>query len=506
MNRREFLERAAGGIALGATAMPRGWSEAAKPARRPNIVVVFTDDQGYADLRCQGQVDDLKTPNLDRLAAEGVRCTDGYVTAPQCCPSRAGLITGRYQQRFGLDENGLAPLSLEETTIADRLGAAGYATGTVGKWHLEPHALSIPWAREHVPEAKPNKQGRIAVPREAQLPYEPGHRGFADYFNGTMRTYWANFGLDGKDRDDADAHVEDKRLRLDVQTDAALAFIDRHKDEPFFLYLAYFAPHTPLEATEEYLARFPEDMPTRRRYALAMLAAIDDGVGRVLDRLADHGLDEDTLIFFISDNGAPLKLTMADAPIDTDPGGWDGSLNTPWVGEKGMLSEGGIRVPYLVQWKGHLPEGTLYRKPVTSLDVAATALAAAGVDQPEALDGVNLLPYLARDTDGAPHDALYWRFWNQSAVRRGRWKYLQVGDAAQYLFDLEDAAHEHANVIDAHPDIADDLRARLGAWAAELATPGVPDGAINQQEAQFFGHFFGLNTDAPVVPRRAGKG
>ena len=468
--------------------------------QKPNIIVIFTDDMGFADLGCQGQLADLATPHIDRLASEGIRFTDGYVSAPQCSPSRAGLITGRYQQRFGLDQNGDVPLPAGETTIADRLTAAGYVTGMVGKWHLAPNALSTKWAAETGKRYKTSRNGRIAIPFKDQLPFYPRNRGFTETFDGNMNRYWATYSLDGKDLNPQGEWVIDRRYRLDVQSDAAVTFIQRNHDQPFFLYLPYFAPHMPLEAPEKYLSRFPGEMPQRRRYALAMISAMDDGVGRILDTLEKHELEEDTLIFFISDNGAPLKLTKVDNTIGTDFGGWNGSVNDPLVGEKGMLAEGGIRVPFVARWKGVLPEGRVYSQPVISLDIGATAVALAGLDQPEELDGVNLIPYLTGEKAGSPHDTLYWRFMNQGAIRQGKWKYLQAGRTGRFLFDLASPQHEKQNLIDSHPEIAAELQEDLNKWAATLKTPGISDGDLQGQEVGWYGHFFGNVPNPDLTP------
>jgi arylsulfatase A-like enzyme len=282
-------------------------------------------------------------------------------------------------------------------------------------------------------------------------------------------------------------HLHRKGDRLDLQTRAGISFIERNHDRPFFLYLAYYAPHVPLAATEEDLQRFSKEMPRRRRIALAMLAAIDDGVGQIRKKLEQHELTNDTLIFFISDNGAPLKLHMADLP-GTGPG-WNGSRNDPWVGEKGTLMEGGIRVPYIVAWPGTIPAGQVYSSPVSSLDVGATAVALAGLPSPKGLDGVNLVPHLSGAKKGAPHEIIYWRFWNQMAARKGRWKYLQAGGERKYLFDLESPDHERRNRISDHPKIANELEGLLSDWAKGLKTPGLPNGTLNGQEERFYDHY-----------------
>lgn len=456
---------------------------------KPNVIVILTDDQGYADLGIQGVVQDIKTPHLDQLGRDGVKMTSGYITAPQCIPSRAGLVSGRYQQRYGVDHNGTWPLPLGEVLLPQRMKEAGYVTGMVGKWHLDPNRMMEPWIEVMMPDLyeKPrNERSPADIPQEIRQPYYPSERGFDECYYGPLNRYWANFGLDGEDQEYE--WRPDPRFRLDVQSDAALAFIERNHENPFFLYLAYFAPHVPLEATEEYLDRFPGEMPERRRMCLAMMAAIDDGVGRIRSSLEAYGLTDNTLIFFISDNGAPTKMIKEDRTLEFKGGAWDGSLNDPLVGEKGMLSEGGIRVPFLVSWPGTIPAGQIYNEPVISLDVAATAVALAGLAQTEELDGVNLIPYLTGENEGAPHEFLYWRFWDQSAVRSGRWKFLKAGQH-EFLFDLEPEGVEAVNLIGQYPEKAAELKKRLEAWAAELKYPGVPEGPLIREKRSYDFYF-----------------
>lgn len=429
---------------------------------KPNIIVFFTDDHGYADLSCVGTEPDVKTPNLDRMAAEGVRFTDGYVTAPQCCPSRAGLLTGRDQNRFGHISNGYGPLALTETTIADRLGKAGYTTGMVGKWHLEPnHSDKAFFEKNGIKDSK--------VPPALDFKYHPHSRGFQETFSGQLNRYSATYDLSGK-RFPQPKPVNTTGDRIDLQSDAAVKFIDLHHDKPFFLYVAYFAPHVPLASSKKYLDRFPGEMPERRRYALAMLSAVDEGVGRVMEKLQEYKIDENTLIFFIGDNGAPLKLNMQDDPIQLDGAYWNGSKNTPLNGEKGMLAEGGIRVPYLMRWKGNIPAGQIIKTPVTSLDVAATSTAAAGIERPENFDGLNLIPMLAKGTP-LPDRALTWRFWRQSAIRKGDWKLLKFSDRSTYLFNLSKDPGEKSNLLDQNPEIARQLESQLTEWNTILCPP-----------------------------------
>ena len=209
-----------------------------------------------------------------------------------------------------------------------------------------------------------------------------------------------------------------------------------------------------------------------------------------MQKLRDYGLEKNTLVIFTSDNGAPLKITKPDSPINSDPGGWDGSLNDPWIGEKGMLSEGGIRVPMIFSWSGVLPAGKTYAQPVSSLDFAATANALAGLPATTDLDGVNLMPFLTGKESAAPHNQLCWRFWTQAAIREGRWKYLSVGGPSDFLFDVESDAHETKNLIAEHPDCAAKLRVKLGEWSRQFQPPGIPDRPRNDQEAEWYKHYF----------------
>ena len=451
-------------------------------AGKPNIILIFTDDHGYADLACQGFEKDTKTPHLDRLAREGARFTDGYVTAPQCCPSRAGLLTGRDQNRFGHIGNGYGPLDPGEKTLADHLGGAGYTTGMVGKWHLDPNPSDKAFLEKHG-----ITNGKISP--ALQAPYHPHARGFRETFDGQIGSYSATYDLKGN-RFEKPRPIQAKGDRLDIQSDAALRFIDLHHDKHFFLYLSYFAPHVPLASSKKHLDRFPGEMPERRRYALAMISAIDDGVGRIMGKIQQHGIDEKTLILFIGDNGAPLKLNMADDPLHLDGAYWNGSKNTPLSGEKGMLAEGGIRVPYLMRWKGTIPAGQVINTPVTTLDATATATAAAGIPQPARYDGEDLIPML-KGQSPLPGRTLHWRFWTQSAARQGNWKILKLGDSKTFLFNLAEDMGEKKDLAGQHPEIVRRLEASLIGWAKELKPAGLPDGKGNGQEQIFYRHHFG---------------
>lgn len=466
-------------------------------ASKPNVILIYSDDHGWADLGAQGVDKDIRTPNLDALARDGVRFARGYVSAPQCVPSRAGVITGRYQQRFGVDDNLKGPLPLAELTIAERLKAAGYVSCQVGKWHLEPpprRDASSPKAKGKgkaraaaaataeakakadgkSKAAKADAAGEAADPAAGHLAYLPLNQGFDEYATGPMNAIIASHDLKGNRLPGAPQRIADSRFRCVWQADAAISFVERHVRDPFFLYLAFFTPHVPLESPEPWFSRTPAHLPKERRQALAMMAAMDDGLGRLRTRLRDLGLEKNTLIFFIGDNGAPVK-----------EGAWDGSLNLPLIGEKGMLTDGGVRTPFVAAWPGTLPAGTVYEQPVIALDVAATAVALAGLPHDPALDGVNLIPYLTGKASGAPHEALFWRWRSQAAILEGRWKLILLGPQQRFLFDTTTPEGELHNRIEQHPDIAARLLARLQAWDATLQTPGLPNDT-NAQDLLFF--------------------
>lgn len=424
--------------------------------KRPNIVVIVADDLGYADIGVQGGKD-IPTPNVDALARSGIRFTSGYVSGPYCSPTRAGFLTGRYQQRFGHEfnpgrtgENGESiGLSLKEKTIADRLKSAGYTTGLVGKWH----------------------QGFSDE-------YNPVNRGFDEHFGflGAARTYTNRVDINDPIRRGLQVVGETNYL-TDAFTREAVAFIERHKkdEKPFFLYLAYNAVHSPLDVHPRFWDRFAHiEDPKRRRFA-TMLAALDEGVGAVTEKLRAASLEEDTLLVFFSDNGGPTRDNT--------------SRNDPLRGFKATTWEGGVRVPFLISWKGRLPAGTVDDRPIIQLDILPTALAAAGATiNPEwKLDGVNLLPYLTGERSGRPHDALFWRFGQQIAIRKGDWKLVKAlspdqprlayvpgakasADGAE-LYNLANDIAETNNLAGEHPGVVKELTAAWNAWNAELVDP-----------------------------------
>lgn len=423
---------------------------AAESPRRPNVIVLLADDLGYADVGFQGSKE-IATPHLDALAKSGVRCTDGYVSCPVCAPTRCGLLTGRYQQRFGYEFNGggakpKAPLGLPvaEKTLADLLKAAGYATGAIGKWHLGKDPQFHPLARGFTELYGFLGGGRSYFPAKEAAPLAP---------------------LDPLFRNRT--QVDDPEYLTDAFGQEAVAFIDRHKKEPFFLYLAFNAPHVPLHASKKYLDRFPGIANKGRRTYAAMVSALDDAVGVIARKLGAEGLDRDTLIFFLSDNGGPVMA---------------GARNEPLRGQKSTAYEGGIRVPFVVKWTGHLPAGVAYSQPVISLDVLATALAAAGLEPPSGLrlDGVNLLPHLTGKDDRLPHPALYWRYGDHHAVRSGSWKLTVPAVDPPGLYDLSADVGESKDLSAAQPEKLLELTRLYEAWNAELPEPIWPPSILEK--------------------------
>lgn len=424
----------------------------AQPRRRPNIVLLFADDLGYGELGFQGNTE-IPTPHLDAIAASGVRFTQGYATAPFCCPSRAGLMTGRYQTRYGHEMNAVGRTNLDprvglpinERTMADHLKDAGYATGLIGKWHLGAGD----------PRFHPQRRGFdefYGFLHEGHFYFPPPYRGGLTRLRPNEPPYDDNNPLlRGTEP------VEEKEYLTAAFAREAVSFIDRNQSKPFFLYLAFNAIHSPMQAPVPMLKEFESIKDEQRRLFAAMLRSMDDAVGRVIAKLRDLGLERDTLIFLISDNGGPTQELT--------------SSNLPLRGGKGQLYEGGIRVPYVVQWKGTIPSGKVDHRPVITLDVLPTALAASGKPVPANLDGVNLLPFLTGASSGDPHNTLFWRYGRNIAVRNQKWKLVRQGGDRFQLFDLNSDVSERDDRLGAEPEIAGGLRRELDRYNAEMAQP-----------------------------------
>ena len=428
----------------------RGGGVTAPPAR-PNVLIFLADDLGYGDIGVHG-CPDFATPNIDSIAREGVRCTSGYVSAPRCAPSRCGLFTGRYQQRFGCELDAPQGLPEEELTLAERLKQAGYATGLVGKWHL----------------GKGDED-------------HPNARGFEEFFGflGGLNAYLPEEEFFPKVLRDRELAREQGHL-TEAFGREAVAFLERHGRQPFFLTVAFNAPHGPLQAPSELLARFARIADPKRRQYAAAVSAMDDAIGAVLAKLRALELEEKTLVFFLSDNGGPLRRSR------------NGSSNTPLRGQKGGLWEGGIRVPFLARWKGVLPAGRVYDQPVSALDIVPTVLELAGVTAggERALDGVDILPHLAGRALGAPHEALFWRF-SFPPRRKDEYKWaIRMGDAklvhSPYrdettgepvgvdftgFYDVARDPGETTDLAGARPEEAKLLAARWQEWNVGLPPP-----------------------------------
>jgi len=425
-----------------------------KTEKKPNLVVIMTDDMGWADVGFNG-CKDIPTPNIDAIANEGIRFEEGYVSFPVCGPSRAGFLTGRYQDRFGFTtnpsinpNNPKAGLPVEEETMAQVLKKANYNSAIIGKWHMGTH---------------PN--------------FHPLERGF-DYFYGFLsggHNYYPD-QLTLNDLSDVNKKWEwyktkiiENRTKVEVDdyltdelSDAAVRYINKQveNNQHFMLYLAYNAPHTPLQATEKYLSRFPNIIDKRRKTYAAMVSAVDDGVGRVLEALKNGDIDKNTIVIFLSDNGGAHN---------------NASDNGPLRGLKGDLFEGGIRVPFAMRWKGIIPEGQIYKEPVSSLDIMATIVSQNNIKiNPERpLDGVDLIPYLTGSNTNAPHDHLFWRKWEQNAmaIRKGNYKLVANKNLSQNrpaLYNITTDISENNNKRLEEKQIAKKLLKTWKQWNAEL--------------------------------------
>jgi arylsulfatase A-like enzyme len=422
---------------------------------KPNIIVIVADDLGFNDLSINGS-SDLKTPHIDALANSGVRCTNGYVSCPVCAPTRAGIMTGRYQQRFGLEFNpapgstaGEPGLPNTEITLAEALQKEGYATGMVGKWHLGGSTGLRPPERgfaeffgflEGAHSFLPPTDPAIVNDPRPMIPFQ--------------RAIWRN--LDP---------APEKEYLTDAFTREAVAFVKSHAaksqaDQPFFLYLTYNAVHSPLQGNPTNLDRVAGIGHPRRKLYASMLTSMDDGIGQLMATLQEQKIDENTLVFFVSDNGgAPQPYNTTD--------------NRPFSGKKGELLEGGIHIPYFVRWKGTVPAGGTYDQPLISLDIFPTAVALAGgklaTDRP--YDGVNLVPFLTGKDKSTPHETLYWRYGENLALRQGNWKLHKTGNYPPQLYNLATDIGETKDLSQQDPALIKKLEASLANWNSQLIDP-----------------------------------
>jgi arylsulfatase A-like enzyme len=416
---------------------------AAAPAR-PNIIIFLSDDVGWGEHGFQGFNKDIPTPNIDSIAKNGVRCTNGYIAATYCSPSRAGLMTGRYPTRFGHEFNegvptaankaGVFGLPLTETTLAKRLKALGYATAAIGKWHLGGEPGYLPMAR-----------------------------GFDEFYGTRANTsyFLPRQFVDSRVSDKIHPVTDKDFYTTDAYRDRAVDWIGKQAGKPFFLYFPFNAQHAPLQAPKKYLDRFPHIKDETRRTFAAVMSAMDDAVGAVLAKVRAMGQEENTLVFYLSDNGGPTRQTT--------------SQNGPLHGFKATTSEGGTRIPFCVQWKGKLPAGKTFDFPVQNLDVLPTCVTAAGgtVEPGWKLDGADLMPYLTGKNARRPHEVLYWRFGEQWAVRKGDWKLVvsRVDKLQPRLINLAEDIGEAKDLSEKYPEKVKELKAAWEAWNAEQSPP-----------------------------------
>lgn len=417
---------------------------------KPNFIIILADDLGFADLSMNGSLQ-ISTPNIDAIAKNGINFTQAYVSAPVCSPSRAGLLTGKNQVSFGYDNNlsentiGFDPeyagLPIDQKTIGNRLKEASYVSGLVGKWHLG-----------------------------SKEQFHPVNRGFDEfwgYVGGGHHYFKSEEGGQGYLAPLESNYKTPQEITYltDDKGDECVDFIKRHKDQPFFLYASFNAPHAPMHATEEDLALFYHIADKNRRIYLAMVHRLDINVGRIMKTVIEEGLAENTIVVFLSDNGGPVDQNH--------------SNNAPFNGQKGILLEGGIRVPMMIQWEGKLPKGETYTNVVSALDLMPTFLELAGikVTEEDKFDGVNLIPFLQKENLNNPHQSLKWKFTISAGILEDNWKLIRVPDRLPLLFDISKDISEQNNLILKYPEVAQRLLKKLGDWDLSLPHPLFMEGA-----------------------------
>lgn len=437
--------------------------ETVRKEDNPNVIVILTDDQGYADVGFNG-CKDIPTPNIDRIAKNGVVFTNGYVSYAVCAPSRAGLITGRYQDRFGYSRNPLykpfdpeVGVSLDEQMLPEFLQKSGYNTMGIGKWHLGTHQQFRPWNR--------------------------GFKEFFGFLGGGHRYFPNEYIITEQDsaKNEEQSYrtklirnetvVEESDYLTDIFSREAVAYIERNKQQPFFLYLAYNAPHSPLQAPENYLNRFSHIQDPKRKIYAAMVSAVDDGVGLILNKLEQLNISENTIVIFLSDNGGPENNNA--------------SNNGPLRGSKSSLYEGGIRVPFAMQWPKQIKANTVYHQPVISLDIFATV--AANVHglavTKNKLDGVDLLPFVKGVKKEAPHEFLFWRQYDQknyAVVHASGFKEVIISDTGFSMYNLNTDIGEQLNVLEKNKELFQRMEKERKKWEAATIPPAFY--GLNQQE------------------------
>lgn len=439
--------------------------------RRPNIVVILADDLGYTDLSVYGSKY-YETPHIDRLAGDGIRFTNGYTCGANCQPTRAALMSGQYGPRTGIYTVGninrfpwqtqtlrpvdnVVSLPLEKVTIAESLRRAGYRTGMFGKWHL----------------------GNSAE-------FHPSKRGFEEAI--------VSAGKHFKFKTNPKVEVPEEAYLADFLTDKAVDFIERHKDEPFFLYVPHYGVHSPLQAKPELIEKFEGKTASgghQNPVYAAMIASVDESVGRIIEKLDELSLSDDTIVIFTSDNGGVGGYSVEGI------GRNDTTSNLPLRGGKATYFEGGIRVPYVFKWPGKIASGRVSDEPIISIDLYPSLLELTGTSAPQdyPLDGRSYLPLLLSDQAQLAHRDLYWHFpgylggsdltWGakpQGIIRSGNHKLVEHFDTGQVeLYDLAADLGETTNIASSHPEVVEELQARLAAWRSEVGakmpTENTPD-------------------------------
>ena len=441
----------------------------------PNIILLLADDLGSGELGFQGN-QEIPTPNIDSIAKNGIRFTQAYVTAPNCSPSRAGLLTGKIPTRFGYEFNPIGArnedpdtgLPSKEITLAEWLHDQGYTTGVIGKWHLGGAADYHPmrhgfdeffgFMHEGHYFVPPPWHGTTTMLRRKTLPGGGKGRWLSDNLIYTTHM--------GHNEPDYDANnpiirggqpVEESAYLTDAFAREGVDFINRHADKPFFLYMAYNAVHSPLQGAKKYMHRFAQIEDIHRRIFAAMLANLDDSVGGILEAVRKNRLEENTLIIFLSDNGGPTRELT--------------SSNLPYRGEKGQMYEGGLRVPMAMQWKGSLPTKKDFDGFTTSVDLFATITSLFEAKAPT-MDGVDLMPYLTGKKEGNPRESFFWRQGKKTALRQGAWKLINMRGTLEHpkweLYHLGKDPTESSDLSSTQLDLLSTLTKQWDAYQEEM--------------------------------------
>lgn len=459
----------------------------ANAKRPPNILLIVADDMGYNDISLNGggvAGDAVPTPNINSIALNGINFSGGYAGNATCSPSRAAMLTGRYPTRFGFEftsvpmtfakviagakSKGLHPaiyhsereaqmppyqsqgVPTSEISMAKLLKQADYHTIHLGKWHMGENASMGPNAHGFDESLGFLQGGMMYLQAD-----DPNVVNAQQDFDPIDSFLWAAapFGVSYNNG----INFKPPRYVTDYFTDEALQAIKANKNRPFFIYLAYNAPHTPLQATREDYDALPQIKDHARRVYAAMIRNLDRNIGRVLNQLKSQGLEDNTLVIFTSDNGGANYIGLDD-------------LNKPYRGWKATFFEGGTRVPFFMQWPGVIPAGSSFSEPVSHFDIFATAAGVAGVALPtdRVMDGVDLLPYALGSKTGRPHEDLFWRSGVYQVVRSGDWK-LQVNPTRGkiWLYDLAADPTEQHDLAAAEPELVEQLQAKLAIFNAE---------------------------------------